>query len=195
MFGKKTVLSESWKRLAKILSIKNQELEGTLKNALTYRSPPDECESITHKVTIGGKDVYIVVAHYPEGMPCKIILYIGKMGHEETVYKYVVETLSLALQFGCPLEPFIEEYKHHRMGLIEGATENPDIPMAKSVIDYLGKWLELKYVKTNIRSKCSDDEEKPGSKTAASGCEDSGAETVAPMRESSTKIEKPTLHN
>jgi ribonucleoside-diphosphate reductase alpha chain len=160
MFGKRTSLSTGWKRLAKILSIKNQELEGQLKNALTYRPPPDECESITHKVTIGGKDVYIVVANYPEGMPCKIILYIGKMGHEESVYKATVETLSLALQFGCPLESFIDEYKHHRMGIIEGATSNPAIPMAHSVIDYLGKWLELKYIEANERNGDEQEDKK-----------------------------------
>jgi hypothetical protein len=195
MFGKKTTLSGGWKRLAKILSIKNQDLEATLKNALTYRPVPDECESITHAAVIGGKKIYLVVAHYPEGMPCKIILYIGKMGQEESVYKSTMETLSLALQFGCPIEPFIEEYKHHRMGEIEGATSNPAIPMAHSVIDYLGKWLEIKYVKTSVRSECGDDEEKPGSEETTCSGADSGTETVEKMRDTGSQIEKPVLHN
>jgi len=110
------------------------------------RSMPDEASSTTHKVTIGGQNIYITAVDYDDGTLGKVLIYIGKMGHEESVYKATADTLSIGLQYGVPLEAFVEEYKIHKMGLICGDTSNPEIPKAHSVVDYLGKWLELKYI-------------------------------------------------
>lgn len=194
MFGsKKTTLAEAWKRLAKILSIKNHDLERRVNRI--HKPLPEECRSITHKARIGTEDVYIIAANYEDGTLGKVILYIGKMGHEESVYKSAFDTLSIALQHGVPLEPFVESFKHHRMGLICGPTSNPKIPMANSVIDYVGKWLELKYVDPNVRFTSCEDEERPEPQGATSGDPNRSGQKVDEMRQTSKEIPRPIFHS
>jgi ribonucleoside-diphosphate reductase alpha chain len=113
------------------------------------RKLPDERISITHKFAIAGHEGYVHVGIYEDGKPGEIFI---KMSKEGTTLSGVMDTLALSLslnlQYGVPLEVLCGKLVHTRFEP-SGITANPEIPMAKSVMDYLGRWLALKFMTKN----------------------------------------------
>ena len=103
-----------------------------------------ERHGTTSTVDIGGKRVYFQVNNYPNGKPGEVFIRIDKEGSELRVYDIVAIAISIGLQYGIPVEIFINKFKHQKMEPA-GFTSNPDIPNAESIIDYLAKWLEMLY--------------------------------------------------
>jgi ribonucleoside-diphosphate reductase alpha chain len=110
------------------------------------RKLPDERESITHKFSIGGHEGYITVGKYEDGSPGEIFITMAKEGSTISGLMDSFATMtSLALQHGVPLQLLIDKFTHTRFEP-SGFTKNPEIPMAKSIMDYIFKWLAIKFL-------------------------------------------------
>ncbi|HWW61456.1 MAG TPA: vitamin B12-dependent ribonucleotide reductase, partial [Thermoanaerobaculia bacterium] len=110
------------------------------------RKLPDERESITHKFSIGGHEGYITVGKYEDGAPGEIFITMAKEGSTISGLMDSFATMtSLALQHGVPLQLLVDKFTHTRFEP-SGFTRNPEIPMAKSIMDYIFKWLAIKFL-------------------------------------------------
>jgi ribonucleoside-diphosphate reductase alpha chain len=114
--------------------------------AAVRRKLPDERESITHKFSIGGHEGYITVGKYEDGSPGEIFITMAKEGSTISGLMDSFATMtSLALQHGVPLPLLVDKFTHTRFEP-SGFTKNPEIPMAKSIMDYIFKWLATKFL-------------------------------------------------
>jgi ribonucleoside-diphosphate reductase alpha chain len=110
------------------------------------RKLPDERASITHKFDIAGHEGYITVGMYPEGQPGEIFIVMNKEGSTLSGIMDVFATsISLNLQYGVPLKVLVNKFTHLRFEP-SGFTRNPQIPMAKSIVDYIFRWMALKFL-------------------------------------------------
>ena len=106
------------------------------------RKMPRERESITHKFSIAGHEGYITAGKYEDGSVGEIFLTdIGKEGSTlRGMMNAFATAISIGLQYGVPLEVFVRKFSYMRFDP-EGITNNPEIPFAKSMPDYLMRWL------------------------------------------------------
>jgi ribonucleoside-diphosphate reductase alpha chain len=106
----------------------------------------EERMSITHKFNIGGHEGYIIVGLYPDGQPGEIFI---KMAKEGSTVSGLMDSFALAvsisLQHGVPLKLFCEKFAHTRFEP-SGWSSNPDIGYAKSIMDYIFRWLQLRFM-------------------------------------------------
>ncbi|HYK05430.1 MAG TPA: vitamin B12-dependent ribonucleotide reductase [Thermoanaerobaculia bacterium] len=110
------------------------------------RKLPDERESITHKFSIGGHEGYITVGKYEDGSAGEIFITMAKEGSTISGLMDSFATMtSLSLQHGVPLQLLVDKFTHLRFEP-SGFTKNPEIPMAKSIMDYIFKWLAIKFL-------------------------------------------------
>ena len=110
------------------------------------RRLPDERQSITHKFSVGGHEGYITVGMYEDGAPGEIFITMAKQGSVVSGLMDTVATAtSISLQYGVPIQVLVNKFGHTRFEPA-GLTGNPDIPIAKSVIDYVFRWLGLKFL-------------------------------------------------
>ena len=112
------------------------------------RRLPDERKSITHKFSIAGHDGYITVGMYHDGTPGEIFVVMAKQGSVVSgLMDTVATSISLALQYGVPLKVLVDKFSHSRFEP-SGFTNNPTIPIAKSIVDYIFRWLGQKFLST-----------------------------------------------
>jgi ribonucleoside-diphosphate reductase alpha chain len=110
------------------------------------RRLPSERAAVTHKFDIAGHEGYITVGLYPEGQPGEIFL---KMAKEGSTVSGLMDTfatsVSLALQYGVPLRDLVNKFAHVRFEP-SGFTGNSEIPIAKSIVDYIFRWLGARFL-------------------------------------------------
>ena len=107
---------------------------------------PDTRRSMTHKFDIQGHEGYINVGFYDDGRPGELFITMAKEGSTVGGLMDVVGTLvSMGLQYGVPLEVFVNKFAHSRFEPA-GFTKNPEIPIAKSVTDYIFRWLGIQFI-------------------------------------------------
>ena len=108
---------------------------------------PRERESITHKFSIAGHEGYITAGKYEDGSVGEIFLTdIGKEGSTmRGLMNAFATAISLGLQYGVPLEVFVRKFSYMRFEP-EGITGNPEIPFAKSLPDYIMRWLGSRFI-------------------------------------------------
>ena len=107
---------------------------------------PDERLSITHKFNIGGHEGYITVGLYKNGMPGELFITMAKEGSTVSgLMDSFACSVSLALQHGVPLKLLCEKFAHTRFEP-SGWSHNPDIGYAKSIMDYIFRWLQLRFL-------------------------------------------------
>jgi ribonucleoside-diphosphate reductase alpha chain len=107
---------------------------------------PDERRSLTHKFSVAGHEGYITVGFYEDGRPGEVFLRMSKEGSVISGLMDTIATMtSVALQYGVPLESLVEKFSHKRFEP-SGYTNNKDIPIAKSIVDYVFRWLGLKFL-------------------------------------------------
>ncbi len=110
------------------------------------RKLPDERHAITHKFSIAGHEGYITVGMYEDGKPGEIFLVMAKEGSTISgLMDAFATSISMALQYGVPLEALVEKFSHVRFEP-SGFTKNPEIPYAKSITDYIFRWLASKFL-------------------------------------------------
>ncbi|WP_165250959.1 vitamin B12-dependent ribonucleotide reductase [Paludisphaera soli] len=107
---------------------------------------PHTRRSITHKFDIQGHEGYINVGFYPDGRPGELFITMAKEGSTIGGLMDVLGTsISIGLQYGVPLEVFVNKFAHSRFEPA-GFTKNPDIPIAKSIADYIFRWLGMEFI-------------------------------------------------
>ena len=110
------------------------------------RHLPDERRSITHKFRVGDQEGYVTAGLYEEGAPGEIFVNISKEGSTiRGLMDAVAMLTSIALQYGVPLENLVAKFRgvHFEPA---GLTGNPKIPVASSLVDYIFRWLELRFL-------------------------------------------------
>jgi ribonucleoside-diphosphate reductase alpha chain len=108
---------------------------------------PDERPSLTHKFSVAGHEGYLHIGLYPDtGMPGEIFITMAKQGSTISGLMDAFATaISIALQYGVPLEDLCNKFSHMRFEPA-GFTNNPQIPIAKSIMDYIFRYLSLKFL-------------------------------------------------
>jgi ribonucleoside-diphosphate reductase alpha chain len=110
------------------------------------RKLPDERASITHKFSIGGHEGYITVGMYEDGTPGEVFISMAKEGSTISgVMDAFATSISYCLQYGVPLKFLVDKFGHVRFEP-SGWTGNPQIPYAKSIPDYIFRWLGAKFL-------------------------------------------------
>ncbi len=125
-----------------------KEAEAEVEMAQPVRKKmPRERESITHKFSIGGHEGYITAGKYEDGTVGEIFLTdIGKEGSTmRGLLNAFATAISLGLQYGVPLETFVQKFSYMRFEP-EGMTQNPEIPFAKSLPDYIMRWVASRFI-------------------------------------------------
>ncbi|HWQ53160.1 MAG TPA: vitamin B12-dependent ribonucleotide reductase [Bryobacteraceae bacterium] len=110
------------------------------------RKLPDERRSITHKFSIGGHEGYITVGMYEDGNPGELFITMAKEGSTISGLMDAFATaVSFSLQYGVPLKFLVDKFSHVRFEP-SGWTGSPQIPYAKSIMDYMFRWLGVKFL-------------------------------------------------
>ena len=113
---------------------------------LARRRLPDERRAITHKFSIGGHEGYMTVGMYDDGMPGELFVVMAKEGSVVSgLMDSFATSISMALQYGVPLKVLCDKFSHTRFEP-SGFTHNAEIPIAKSITDYIFRWLSLKFL-------------------------------------------------
>ena len=117
-------------------------------NGYTRIKLPDERPSITHKFNVGGFESYLTVGFYPDTMkPGETFLVAAKEGSTISgLFNTIATLISMCLQSGVPLKTLVRKFKDTRFDPA-GFTNNPQIPIAKSITDYVFRYLGMKYLK------------------------------------------------
>jgi ribonucleoside-diphosphate reductase alpha chain len=160
---------EGWKLGVKALAVyrdgckRTQPLNTTAAGADTLatqaqrtavrRRLPDDRPAITHKLSIAGHEGYITVGMYEDGTPGEIFLVMAKEGSTISgLMDAFATSISLALQYGVPLKALIDKFSHMRFEPA-GYTTNREIPIAKSIMDYIFRWLASKFLDAEDRAQ------------------------------------------
>ena len=113
---------------------------------------PRERQSITHKFSLGGHEGYITAGMYEDGTVGEIFLTdIGKEGSTlRGMMNSFATAISISLQYGVPLETLVRKFAYMRFEP-EGITTNPEIPFAKSMPDYIMRWLASRFLDADVQ--------------------------------------------
>lgn len=162
----KNIYMEAWKRGLKCISVYRDNCKSSQPLSLldkTKTSPdnipeqkrvklPDTRQAINHKFTIGGHEGYITVGLYPDGRPGELFITMSKEGSIISgLMDAFATSISISLQYGVPLDVLVNKFLNGRYEP-SGITSNKDIRFAKSITDYIFRWLELEFSE-NIDSK------------------------------------------
>ena len=110
------------------------------------RKLPDERDAITHKFDIAGHEGYITVGLFGDGAPGEIFLVMAKEGSTISGFADAfAQAVSYSLQYGVPLQVLVDKFSHVRFEPA-GLTKNKDIRVAKSIVDYVFRWLATKFL-------------------------------------------------
>ncbi|MCA9150248.1 MAG: vitamin B12-dependent ribonucleotide reductase [Planctomycetales bacterium] len=107
---------------------------------------PDTRQSVTHKFNVSGHEGYITVGLYDDGRPGELFITMAKEGSTiGGLMDSFGTAVSMSLQYGVPLEVLVNKFSHTRFEPM-GYTTNPDIRIAKSLVDYIFRWLGLSFI-------------------------------------------------
>jgi ribonucleoside-diphosphate reductase alpha chain len=167
------VYAEAWKLGLKAIAIyrdgckQTQPLSTSLETAreaepekvesrVVRRRLPDERQAITHKFSVAGHEGYITVGMYEDVSPGEIFIVMAKEGSTVSgLMDSFATAISLALQYGVPLKVLVDKFSHTRFEP-SGFTKNPQVPIAKSIMDYIFRWLALKFLPTEERPETDE---------------------------------------
>jgi ribonucleoside-diphosphate reductase alpha chain len=126
------------------------------------RRLPDTRHAMTHKFDVAGHEGYITVGLYEDGQPGEVFIRIAKEGSTIGGLMDTIATLvSVSLQYGVPVESLVRKFEHVRFEP-SGMTRNPEIPIAKSLTDYIFRWMAMEFV-PGYRAAHAPKREKKGS--------------------------------
>jgi ribonucleoside-diphosphate reductase alpha chain len=158
------IYRDNSKRSQPLMTGKKKEAEAVLAAPLAATTPdaehkpyrhrlPVERSAITHKFDVAGHEGYITVGLYEDGQPGEIFLKMAKEGSTISgLMDTFATTVSVALQYGVPLHDLVFKFAHVRFEP-SGFTANPEIPIAKSTIDYIFRWLGSRFLPPEDRAK------------------------------------------
>ncbi len=147
------------------------------------RRLPDTRHALTHKFDVAGHEGYITAGLYEDGTPGEVFITMAKEGSTVGGLMDAIATLvSVSLQYGVPVESLVRKFEHVRFEP-SGMTRNADIPFAKSLIDYIFRWLAMEFVPGYRAANAPQRKPKPAPEPAA----------PAPSNEPSSGETAPTL--
>src|SRR5687767_11806024 len=115
------------------------------------RKLPDERNAITHKFDIAGHEGYITVGLFDDGTPGEIFLTMAKEGSTISGFADAfAQAISYSLQYGVPLQVLVDKFSHARFEP-SGMTKNPEVRFAKSIVDYIFRWMASKFLSTEAQ--------------------------------------------
>src|SRR5271157_2625336 len=127
-------------------SLNHSESAGLESSPAVRRHLPDERRALTHHFPIAGQEGYLTVGVYEDGLPGEIFITMAKQGSTISGLMDAFATMvSLALQYGVPLRVICDKLCHMRFEP-SGWSGNPKIGYAKSLMDYIARWLELRFL-------------------------------------------------
>ncbi|HMJ81262.1 MAG TPA: vitamin B12-dependent ribonucleotide reductase, partial [Candidatus Dormibacteraeota bacterium] len=149
------------------------------------RRLPAERTAITHKFEIAGHEGYITVGLYPDGQPGEIFLKMAKEGSTVSgLMDSFATATSVALQYGVPLRDLVNKFAHVRFEPA-GFTGNPEIPIAKSLVDYIFRWLGSRFLPADERASLGLINREGGATDAPTG----PASAALPAEEAAARAE------
>ncbi|MDP9493629.1 MAG: vitamin B12-dependent ribonucleotide reductase, partial [Actinomycetota bacterium] len=171
-----------------VTQLKKQLAKAQAEAALPHRRRlPAERTAVTHKFEISGHEGYITVGLYPDGQPGEIFLKMAKEGSTVSgLMDTFATTVSVALQYGVPLRDLVNKFAHVRFEP-SGFTGNQEIPIAKSIVDYIFRWLGSRFLSTDEKAnlglidRSAVVEREPGSVSPAPDAASFGADRPAPV--------------
>ena len=126
------------------------------------RKLPDERNAITHKFDIAGHEGYITVGLFDDGTPGEIFLMMAKEGSTISGFADAfAQAISYALQYGVPLQVLVDKFSHARFEP-SGMTKNPEVRFAKSIVDYIFRWMATKFLSPEAQFRAGVNIEAPG---------------------------------
>jgi len=145
---------------------------------------PRERQSITHKFSIAGHEGYITAGMYEDGSVGEIFLTdIGKEGSTlRGMMNSFATAISIALQYGVPLETLVQKFSYMRFEP-EGITGNPEIPFAKSMPDYIMRWLASRFLDVDAQEELGILTPAVRARKAAQDALQAGGDTAGPSNE------------
>ena len=140
------ILSAAQSAKSKDLLLSAQDQDSTAPPRAVRHRLPEERASLTHKFGLSGHEGYITVGLYPNGQPGEIFIKMAKEGSTVSgLMDSFATAISLALQHGVPLKVLCEKFAHSRFEP-SGWTGNEQIGYAKSIMDYIFRWLQLRFL-------------------------------------------------
>ena len=178
--------------------LKKELAKAQAEAALPHRRRlPSERTAVTHKFDIAGHEGYITVGLYPDGQPGEIFLKMAKEGSTVSgLMDSFATTVSVALQYGVPLRDLVNKFAHVRFEP-SGFTGNQEIPIAKSIIDYIFRWLGSRFLGPDDRAALGLQDRASGSESPAFGLSagstfGAGAPIADAQVQSPTQVAPPT---
>jgi ribonucleoside-diphosphate reductase alpha chain len=139
----------------------------------TRRKLPDERHAITHKFDVAGHEGYITVGLFEDGTPGEIFLVMAKEGSTISGFADAfAQAISYALQYGVPLQNLVDKFSHSRFEP-SGMTKNPEVRFAKSIVDYIFRWMATKFLSPEAQFNAGVNMKEPDS--AGQGARGQGA--------------------
>ncbi len=153
-------------------------------------------QSITHKFEIGGHEGYLTVGLYDDGSPGELFITMAKEGSTIGGLMDAFGTaISICLQYGVEVKTLVNKFMHTRFEP-SGFTKNPDIPIAKSLMDYIFRWLGLTFVKgfKQERAGASTDDDLVDESPLETGAETGTQTETAAQQEAMKKLDDQFAH-
>jgi ribonucleoside-diphosphate reductase alpha chain len=155
----------------------------------------DERKAITHKFDIAGHEGYITVGLFEDGQPGEIFLVMAKEGSTISGFADAfAQAISYALQYGVPLQALVDKFSHVRFEP-SGMTRNPEIRFAKSIVDYIFRWMASKFLSqeaqyhAGVNGRELEDTSGAAASTAASVDKPGGAPVASASKTSYSTIQ------
>ncbi len=148
----------------------------------TRKRLPQDCRSLRHKFDVAGHEGYIHIGQYEDGTPGELFIKIAKEGSTVSGLMDTVGIVtSMALQYGVPLDVLVSKFSHVRFEP-SGFTKNPEIPVAKSLIDYIFRFLGARFLSPDQRAAVGlglpDRSGEPGQSSSTSDADGGTGETA-----------------
>ncbi|MSQ90642.1 MAG: adenosylcobalamin-dependent ribonucleoside-diphosphate reductase [Phycisphaerales bacterium] len=132
-------------RIVEVERIVERVVERVIERPMRRRLQ-DTRQSITHKFNVGGHEGYLIVGLYEDGRPGELFITMAKEGSTiGGLMDSLGTAISVALQYGVPVESLVTKFAHQRFEPM-GMTTNRDIPMAKSLVDYIFRWFGMQFL-------------------------------------------------
>jgi ribonucleoside-diphosphate reductase alpha chain len=157
------------------------------------RKLPDERNSITHKFDVSGHEGYITVGLFKDGTPGEIFLVMAKEGSTISGFADAfAQAVSYCLQYGVPLQTLVDKFSHSRFEP-SGMTKNPEVRFAKSIVDYIFRWMATKFLSPEAQYRAGVNvREEPAEVDGAGGSAVASTFTRTDTTRTEAKIEAAT---
>ena len=160
-------------------------------NQPSRRRLPDERHAITHKFDVAGHEGYITVGLFEDGTPGEIFLVMAKEGSTISGFADAfAQAISYALQYGVPLQALVDKFSHARFEP-SGMTKHPEIRFAKSIVDYIFRWMATKFLSPEAQYNAGVNIPDPAEETDMGMSRDSPLAPAAAARKATGRSAQP----